>query len=366
MESKIQSMYEYYLSQPEYMARIMNDRSRLLAGFAKFYAGKRPDRVYLVGSGTSLNACEASREYMEHILGVEVSVFAPSAPPVIHGGKPLVIMVSQSGKSTNSLAFLQGARERGLPVATFTAGVDVPVAMIADCAVDLGVGNETAGPKTRGYTCSVLCLYLAALEAARESGRLASTACGEELALLQETIDCAEENLKRCDSFYRRHLETLKGAAHYLFVGKGCAAAVAKEAALKVLETLCFPAAGYEFEEYLHGPACCTEERTALFLFLSGDGDAARMEKLAGITAKASKNSYIIDRVSGLGGENVLRLRSAKSKYMSPFVDIYFAQLISARLTQELGRSRHEAVREIFADMDTKVVDDGKSQQTAG
>ena len=359
----LEEMYRYYRSQPACMRQILGDRKTRVGAFGRYYADKRPDRIYLIGTGSSLNACRAAQEYIEHTLGVEVSVATPNDSPVIRGERPLVVAVSQGGKSTNTLACLREVREQGYPIVTLTAGLDVPVARMADCAIDIGVGDETVGPKTRGYTGTVLCLYLAALEAGRASALLTQEAYSRDIVLLEETIGYGDENLERCEEFYRRRLSALKTASHYLFVGKGCAAAVGAEDALKVLETLCYPSAAYEFEEYLHGPACCTSQGTALFLFFSGDQDGQRMQKLAGISSKATENAYMIDRTSKLQGDNVLRLRSGNSKYMSPFVDVYFGQLISARLTQELGRSRHEAVREIFADMGTKVADPASSAE---
>jgi glucoselysine-6-phosphate deglycase len=353
----VEKMYEYYRSQPACMKQILNDRETRVGAFAAFYARRKPDRLYLLGTGSSLNACRAAQDYITETLRVEVSTVTPNSLPDIRGVRPMVLAVSQGGKSTNTLACLGHLREKGCSIVTFTAGLDVPVARMADCAIDIGVGDETVGPKTRGYTGTVLCLYLAAIEAGRSGALLTKEICARELDLLAETIGYGEENLERCEEFYRRHLSALKKANHYLFVGKGCAASVGAEDALKVLETLCYPSAGYEFEEYLHGPACCTSEGTALFLFLSDDEDDKRMQKLAAITSRATDNCYIIDRTSRMEGDKVLRLRAGNSRHMSPFVDIYFGQLVSALLTQELGRFRHEAVREIFADMDTKVTD---------
>ncbi len=353
----LEKMYDYYLSQPACMRAILAGRDAQLRPFCHLHAERRPDRIYLVGTGSSLNACRAAQDYVEQTLGVEVSAVAPNSSPIIRGERPLVIAVSQGGRSSNTLAFLRKVREKGHPIVTLTAGLDAPVARMADCAIDIGVGDETVGPKTRGYTGTVLCLYLAAAEAGRAGGLLTKAAYDNDIGLLEETIGYGEENLERCEEFYRRHLSALKNASHYLFVGKGCAAAVGAEDALKVLETLCCPSAGYELEEYLHGPACCTSTGTALFLFFSNDEDGQRMQRLAGITSKATENSYIIDRTSQLEGDEVLRLRSGNSRFMSPFVDVYFGQLISALLTQELGRVRHDAVGEIFADMGTKIVD---------
>lgn len=355
----LREMYSYYRSQPSCMEGLLSRRKEMVGGFARFYNEQKPDRIYLFGSGSSLNACKAASEYMETILGVEITCAPPSNPPVIRGSRPLVLAISQSGKSSNTVALLEELRG-GVPTVSFTAGVDNPVARMADFSVDISVGDETVGPKTRGVTGTVLCLYLATLEAALLCGNLSEAGYSEEIGLLEKTIGYGEQNLEACEDFYRAHLEDLKLARHFLFVGKGPAAAVGEEDALKVLETLCLPSAGYEFEEFLHGPPICINEETALFLFNSGDKDSFRMKKMADITRKASKNSYIIDRTGSMQGDNILRLNAGDSKFMSPFVDIYFGQLISSLLTQELGIIRHPAIRSITSDMNTKTSDSGK------
>jgi glucoselysine-6-phosphate deglycase len=350
-------MYRYCRSQASCLRDLLARRKEIAGGFGCFCSAMKPDRVYLVGSGSSLNACKSARRYMEKALEIEVTAFAPSDPPPLRGTNPLVLIVSQSGRSTNTAAYTRSLRERGYKVASFTAGLDVPVAKTADFAVDISVGDETVGPKTRGYTGTVLCLYLAALEASLARNSIDQTVYDHKIELLAETIGYSEENLDACEAFYREHMDDLRTARHYLFVGKGTAGAVGEECALKVLETLCFPSAGYEFEEYLHGPACCTSPQTALFLFNSGDGDTPRMLKMADVTSQASVNSYVVDRTGKLRGERVLSLKTADCPYMSPFADIFLAQIISALLTQELAIVRHPAVRTVFAAMDTKIQD---------
>jgi len=358
-QGMLREMYGYYRSQPSCMEGLLSRRKEIAGGFARFYHERKPDRIYLIGSGSSLNACKAASEYMETILGVEVTCAPPSNPPVIRGSRPIVVTVSQGGKSSNTVALLKEL-QGGVPTVSFTAGVDNPVARMADLSVDIPVGDETVGPKTVGVTGTVLCLYMATLEAALVCGDLSESRYGEEIGLLEETIGYGEQNLEACEDFYLAHLEDLKTARHFLFVGKGPAAAVGEEDALKVLETLCMPSAGYEFEEFLHGPPICINEETALFLFNSADKDSVRMVKMADIARKASNNSYIIDRTGSMQGDHVLRLKAGDSKFMSPFVDIYFGQLISSLLTRELGIVRHPAIRSITSDMDTKTSESGE------
>jgi glucoselysine-6-phosphate deglycase len=354
-------MYDYYLSQPEYMKNILAKRDVYLGKFSSFYKGIKPDRIYLCGSGTSFHACTSSQEYIETMLGTETTVITPSALKDIHGKTPLVIAVSQGGRSTNTLAAISFLHEKGIPVVTLTWSTDTPVARAADCPLILGVDDETAGPKTRGYTGTVLSLYLMALMAAIEMGSISTNTYNKGLNDLIAIADMSGKNQKLCHDFFDRIKGSLKKANNYMFAGKGVSSKVAGEMALKEQETLCYPASGYEFEEYLHGPACCTDEGTALFLFPAGDTDDVRMKRLSEIVGAATDNVYFITFDDHIQGEKVLSLQTSDRYFMPPLSSIFFAQLLSALMPEFCGRGRHGAVKNIFTTMDTKVpVEQGK------
>jgi glucoselysine-6-phosphate deglycase len=349
-------MYDYYVSQPEYMKNILTKRDAYLGKFSSFYAGIKPDRIYLCGSGTSFHACASSQEYLETVLGVETTVISPSSLNILHGKKPLVIAVSQGGRSTNTVSAIMSLRGKKIPVVTLTWNTDTPVAHNADCALTLGVDDELAGPKTRGYTGTVLSLYLMALMAALETGTVSRDAYDKRLRDLGTIVDLSDANQKTCREFFDEHMEMLKNANNYMFVGKGVTAKVAGEMALKEQETLCYPASGYEFEEYLHGPACCVDEKAALFLFLHGDEDDARMQRLAEIIGAATDNVYFITFDGRrMQDKKTLCLQTSDPYFMPPLSSIFFAQLLSALMPDACGRGRHAAVKNIFAMMDTKV-----------
>ena len=94
---------------------------------------------------------------------------------------------------------------------------------------------------------------------------------------------------------------------------------------------------------------------SALFLYLTNDEDQKRIIQTAEIIRKASVNCYIISHDRSVLGEKILFLPDSEEYYLSPFSDILFAQLISARLTEDMGRTRHPAVKNIFQDMGTKI-----------
>lgn len=350
-----ETMYDCYLSQFACMKKVLENKESILKGFSDFYMSKKPERVYLIGSGTSYNACAAAASFMEELLGLEVTVLAPTCIKKIYGQNVLAIAVSQGGRSTNTVSAVEALHSQNCPVVTLTDPAETPVGQAGDFPVLLAADDEKVGPKTRGYMVTVLTLYLMALEAALKTGHVSEDDYSKYIASLESMAQQGEEWIELCQKFYDANAEDLKKATHYLFAGKDIRGKVAQEAALKVLETLCFAANGYEYEEFLHGPACCTDEALALFLYLSNDEDQARMIKTAKIIGQASANTYIVSHDAAVTGDNILYLPGSEEAYLSPFSDILFAQLISAKLTEEMGRERHAAVKNIFQDMGTKV-----------
>ena len=350
----METMYDCYLSQFSCFKKILVQKDNLLNGFTDFYHSTNPDRIYLVGSGTSFNACASAAEFMESCLGIEIITVAPTRIGKIYGKRALVIAVSQSGRSTNTIGALRKIKDAGAAVVTLTDPKETPVSMAGDLALHLAADQELIGPKTRGYMATVLTLHLLALEAGLAEGRLQRAFYDKSLNAYAETAALGEEYFATCQSFYDKNLDDLKSTGHVLFVGKGVSAKVADEGALKVLETLCYPASGYEYEEFLHGPICCIDDKLAIFFFLAGDEDRNRMLKTADIISAATKNCYIISHDPEVQGEKILYLPTPDAKLCSPFTDVLFSQLISAKLTEALQRKRHPAVSDISSKMGTK------------
>lgn len=348
-----ETMYDCYLSQFSCMKNLLANKEAF-KDFAAFYTRCNPDRVYLLGSGTSYNACAAVASFMAKALQVEVTPIVPSTLEALYGENPLVIAVSQSGRSTNTIAAIQKYKGDGVPVVTLTDPRQTPVSKAGTLAVHLAAEQETVGPRTRGYSATVLTLHLMALEAGLALKRLNQAIYNQAVKCYNEIINNGAAYYAACQDFYDAHFDNLKKAKKYIFSGKGVNAKVAAESALKVLETLCYPALGYEYEEFLHGPACCADEELALFLYLSNDDDKERMLKTADIISTITPNCYIITGDSDVHRDNVLLLPSKSPDDFTVFANILFGQLISAKLTEDLNRTRHPGVKDIFSNMGTK------------
>ena len=125
------------------------------------------DAIYLVGSGTSLNALIAVEPLMSRLLDARIGIYGPLAfmDRTTDKLNPhcLAIFLSQSGASTTTIAAVEHARRCEMQTLTLTAEKQSPITEVSDNILFMPVGSETVGPKTKGYTASVLCLLLLVL-----------------------------------------------------------------------------------------------------------------------------------------------------------------------------------------------------------
>jgi glucosamine 6-phosphate synthetase-like amidotransferase/phosphosugar isomerase protein len=373
-------MLGYLESQPKVLGRMIRGRGELTHAFGELYGKVGPDRVYLVGSGTSLNAAYAAAPFMEDVLGVDVFAAAASALPVVRGKRPLVVYISQGGSSTNTLAAMEAWA--GYPGIVMTADDDCEMARRcgdttplhdksgsaggerrtgndghnneaggdgecsdgcgSESAVQRGVrhgnlrhmligcGEETANAKTVGYTSTVMCLYLCALAAA--GGR------GDVVGRLELAVGQMTDNIGSCKAWYERNRDDFAKIDKYVLVGCRASAWAGREGALKVLETIKAPALAYEFEEYLHGPMYHTDATMGGLFFICGSQDnRARMLEMARCHMLLSPYAYPV--MPDPPGEfpRALGIKTTGEKYTEAFEFVLAPQLLGAMVPGQLG-----------------------------
>ena len=86
---------KYWNTQPAVLRNMLKDSRKLTEEFVSLYQEVKPDHIYLVGSGTSLNAEETAALFMENILETDVDIMPSSYIHNIRGERPLIIFVSQ-------------------------------------------------------------------------------------------------------------------------------------------------------------------------------------------------------------------------------------------------------------------------------
>lgn len=187
----------------------------------------------------------------------------------------------------------------------------------ADC-----LRGGKGGPKTKGYTGTILTLYLMALEAGRESGSLTTEAyadCVKNACWKQRPNSCSPTLTARWPG-WRATPKACRSFKVVYLAGKLQSAAIAAEGALKLMETLLIPAEGYDFEEYLHGPSCSINPGVAGMYLLppTGDPDRARMHGLLEYHRSLCSEVYAFGPEAGEDPRDLSLLQSG-AWYTQPF-----------------------------------------------
>jgi glutamine---fructose-6-phosphate transaminase (isomerizing) len=214
-------------------------------------------RVVVIGCGTSFNAGLVAQYFIEDLARVPVSVEAAGEfryrNPCIQPGD-LVVTLSQSGETADTLAALRLSREHGAPVLTLTNREDSTMAREADFVMPVRAGVEVSVAATKSFTAQVTALYLLGISLAERRGSVdvaTIEALKNELlripALIEATLQSTADPLHALARKY--------GSTHnMLFIARGVNFPVSMEGSLKLKEISYIHAEAYSGSELKHGP----------------------------------------------------------------------------------------------------------------
>jgi glucosamine--fructose-6-phosphate aminotransferase (isomerizing) len=214
------------------------------------------DRVEFVACGTAAYASLVGAHLVESLAGVPARVTVASefryAPPPLDG-RTLVVAVSQSGETADTLAATRLARSCGCPVVAVTNTVGSALTREADAVCFLQAGPEIAVAATKTFVTQVAVAVMLAAVMARARGRLDSEHERELVAGLRALPDQARRALA-LDSLTRDAARRYVGSRGFMFIGRGVGYPAALEGALKLKEISYTHAEGYAAGELKHGP----------------------------------------------------------------------------------------------------------------
>lgn len=352
------TIYNYWRTQPAVLKSILDDRAQLTAPFIPLFEKAQPDRVYLVGSGTSLNAEHAAAPLMAKAMGVEVTVLTSSLIGELRGQRPLVMFISQGGSSTNTLEAME--KLSAYPYITITGEAECEIKRRSACHGLIGCGRELVGPKTVGYTASIMSMYVYALEAGRSSGRMAQAAYDEVIAALYAAVGHMQTNLDAAEAWFDACKDSMQQIEKYVLVGSDAAGVAAAEGALKLQETIKKPCMAFEFEEYLHGPILMTDEGLGGLFYLLGEGEQrARSEQLYICHNRYSRYGYAV--TDGAPADaRVLHVATTGHSYTQPFECVLAPQLMAARLPELMGIADGNEIYDVYTGLCPTKYDNGR------
>lgn len=349
-----QKMMEYLKSQPAVWSDIFARRKELLAGFVKVMEGRTCSKVLMIGSGSSYNAACAAAGCFEDLCHMQVIACAPTrADAMLALCRPedtVVVLISQSGASTSTIAVQERVRAAGFFAISLTQRLNSMVAAGSDLAVELVCGDETVGPKTKGYSTTVLMLQLMALSLCRDEARVQAVerdltaAFAAAPAIIESSIAWARENSR-----------LICCAPHMMVLGEGCYRPALQEAALKLLECLYIPVMDYEFEEYLHGVQCAIGQGSHIMLAVPDNHNRDRMLRLAAFNEKHGGVSYLVTTQKEAGVPGELFIPADNSPYTACYHVLLPFQVVSALVSENKDIDCDQPKFPTFAaELDTK------------
>ncbi len=222
------------------------------------------DRVYIVACGSAYHVGMAGKYVMEDLADTPVEVdlaseFRYRNPKLMKNS--LVIVVSQSGETADSLAALRLAKEKGVPVLGVVNVVGSSIARESDYILYTYAGPEISVATTKAYSTQLIAMYLLAIEMAYVKGLISEERYRElieELGRLPEKIQKTLDDKERIQWFASKYAN----ARDIFFIGRGLDYAISMEGSLKMKEISYIHSEAYAAGELKHGTISLIEDGT--------------------------------------------------------------------------------------------------------
>jgi len=266
------SGYDHYMlkeihEQPRALRQCLSGRVEELDGRVSLDVDVDPTAVQFVACGTSYHAAVYSA-YLFQSIGIPAQAFLASeyttSPPPLDD--ELVIGVTQSGETADTLSALREARRRGAKTLAVTNTVGSTAARECDDVLYIRAGPEIGVAATKTFSSQVVALTLL-VERIDDDDRETIAALRDLAGNIQQILD---------ESTAREVAEEYYDAGAYFFVGRGPAYPVALEGALKFKEISYEHAEGFAAGELKHGPLALVTGETPVFAVVTGDDELAR------------------------------------------------------------------------------------------
>lgn len=251
--------------------RIYPTEGYVQLGGIKEYAEKLKniDRIVIVACGTSWHAGLVGEYLIEEYSRIPVEVEYASEfryrNPII-SEKDIVIAISQSGETADTMAAIELAKSKGATIFGICNVVGASIPRLSHAGVYTHAGPEIGVASTKAFTAQVTVLTLMALYMAQQRGKITQSKMVHLLTELDNIPALVEKCLLSNDSI-KNISEAFKDARNFLFLGRGSGFPVALEGALKLKEISYIHAEGYPAAEMKHGPiALIDEEMPVVFI----------------------------------------------------------------------------------------------------
>lgn len=333
-------MYDCVLEAPGTCKSIMDNKDDLLKSLVDLYLSKDFEEILFVASGSSYNIANCAKYAIQKFLKVRVTVinsitFAKYDNLCFE--KALVLCLSQSGRSTNTIAAVKKAREMDYTCATISMVVDSPISRYCDHVFNYG--SHECGQDIfvcRGVPTSSLFLMLFALEAGLKKQVITLEEHDNQIAQLNKAIELMSEVRQKADKWYDNNKKAFYSMKRAMVCGIGPSFGAANEGALKMEETIGIASNVYELEEFLHGPTYEVKKDNAIFLLDMDETSHDRVTTIYKAMFELTDRVYLITNSEEISGDNVLNIHSDITEEFRTLLFVIPFQVLASRVCDDL------------------------------
>jgi glucosamine--fructose-6-phosphate aminotransferase (isomerizing) len=230
-------------------------------------------KIVITACGTAAYAGMVGKYLIEHIARIPVEVMVASefryCDPILDDGT-VVLAISQSGETADTLAAMEEARKKGAALWSIVNAIGSQAMRIADGCISMQVGPEIGVASTKAFTAPILDLYMIAIYLADLRGTIdhhRRLELVKDLLTVPSLVEKALENEKAVKQIANRYKD-IKGA---LYIGRGVNMPIAYEGALKLKEISYIHAEGYPAGEMKHGPIALVDKDLPVVVIATQD-----------------------------------------------------------------------------------------------
>ncbi len=324
--------------------RLNSQEGYLMLGGIREYANKlvNTDRIIIVACGTSWHAGLVAEYFFEEYCRIPVEVEYASEfryrNPIIREGD-VVIAISQSGETADTLAAIDLAKSRGAIIFGVCNVVGSSISRVSHEGAYTHAGPEIGVASTKAFTAQLTILMMIALRVANQKGTIAEGKFRELLAEL-ETIPSKVEQALELNDQIKYIADLYKGASNFLYLGRGYNFPVALEGALKLKEISYIHAEGYPAAEMKHGPIALIDQEMPVVFIATRDNSYDKIvsniqevkARKGRVIAIVTKGDTLIPKLA----EFVIEVPATHQALM-PMVSVVPLQLLSYHIARMRG-----------------------------
>jgi glucosamine 6-phosphate synthetase-like amidotransferase/phosphosugar isomerase protein len=297
-------------------------------------------KVIFIASGSSLNIASVSGKLYQKLAKVEVVLKNPfqyldEEDTEKSPEKTLAIVISQTGTSNGTIHAMKAAKMKGIPVLALTEREQTPIQQLGDYYMNFLCEQEDCNAKTKGYSNSMVLLWLIALEIGRAKGQVD-----------EKTFDAYMNEIRACVMDIPETVEQTKAwieknkhwaiIGHFLVIGGGMNYGTAEEGMLKLMETLCIPASVCETGEFSHGVHRTIGSSSNVVTIVTKESGFDDMMKINRYLEGKVARLLIIDAAEGPRADNKICVNFRPLTASALNVAVVF-QVLAAALPEIIG-----------------------------